>query len=380
MARIILSGTMIREPRGGSNLWYLAWLVGFKMNGHEVYFVEKSEWANDCYDIPNRTMTSDCTYGVGVVRKLLEKYGLQENFCFVDHYGIYHGLNKTTVDDLFKTADLYVDLEWAQWKEQSAHCGMRVFVDGEPGWFQVRIQKWKESGVPMPAYDHFFTDGSLIGTEKCSVPTSGIEWKHNLPPVLIQEVNNAPVNGASAFTTVMNWNPDKRVEHDGKEYGHKDIEFEKIMSLPSKVNELMEVAVSGKKIPWQRLNDNGWQAKKADDVSISASSYLNYIAGSKAEFSVAKQAFVSTQCGWFNDRSGYYMAFGKPVVLQETGFSQVLPTGKGLLSFTNMEEAADAIRKVSLDYEIHSKAAREFAFEYMDAGKVIRKFLDKIGM
>ena len=178
----------------------------------------------------------------------------------------------------------------------------------------------------------------------------------------------------------MNWNPDKRIEHDGKEYGHKDIEFEKIMSLPSKVNEMMEVAVSGKKIPWQRLNDNGWLAKKADDISISASSYLNYIAGSKAEFSVAKQAFVSTQCGWFNDRSGYYMGFGKPVVLQETGFSQVLPTGKGLISFTNMEEAADAIRKVSLDYAMHSKAAREFAFEYMDAGKVIRKFLDKIGM
>jgi len=380
MARIIVSGTMIREPRGGSNLWYLAWLVGFKMNGHEVYFVEKSEWPNDCYDIPNRIMTSDCSYGVGVVRKLLEKYGLQENFCFVDHYGTYHGLNKSTVNELFRTADLYVDLEWAQWKEEATHCGMRVFVDGEPGWFQVRFKKWLDSGVVLPAYDHFFTDGSLIGTEKCDVPTSGITWKHNLPPVLLQEVKDAPVNGKSAFTTVMNWNPDKRVEHDGKEYGHKDIEFEKIMSLPSKVNEMMEVAVSGKKIPWQRLNENGWQAKKADDISISATSYLNYIAGSKAEFSVAKQAFVSTQCGWFNDRSGYYLGFGKPVILQETGFSQILPTGKGLLSFTNIEEAADAIKMVSLDYSMHSKAAREFAFEYMDAGKVIRKFLDKIGM
>ena len=142
----------------------------------------------------------------------------------------------------------------------------------------------------------------------------------------------------------------------------------------------MEVAVSGKKIPWERLSENKWLAKKADDISISASSYLSYIAGSKAEFSVAKQAFVSTQCGWFNDRSGYYMGFGKPVVLQETGFSQVLPTGKGLVSFTNMEEAADAIRKVSLDYAVHSKAARELVFEYMDAGKVIGKFLGKIGM
>ena len=380
MARIIVSGTMVREPRGGSNLWYLAWLVGFKMNGHEVYFVEKSEWPDDCYDIPNRAMTSDCSYEYGVVKKLLEKYDLHNHLCFVDHYSVYHGLSKSAVHELFRTADLYVDLEWAQWKEESTYCKMRVFVDGEPGWFQVRIKKWVESGVALPAYDHFFTDGNLIGTEQCDVPTSGIEWKHNLPPVLLQEVKNAPVNGGSAFTTVMNWNPNKRVEYDGKEYGHKDIEFEKIMGLPSKVDELMEVAVSGKKIPWERLQENGWHARKGDDISISAASYLAYIAGSKAEFSVAKQAFVSTQCGWFNDRSGYYMGFGKPVVLQETGFSKVLPAGKGLLSFTTIEEAAEAVRNVSLNYEMHSKAARELAFEYMEAGKVIRKFLDKIGI
>jgi len=91
MARIILSGTMIREPRGGSNLWYLAWLVGFKMNGHEVYFVERSEWPNDCYDIPNRTMTSDCSYGVGVVRKLLEKYDLKKIFVLLIIMGFIMG-------------------------------------------------------------------------------------------------------------------------------------------------------------------------------------------------------------------------------------------------------------------------------------------------
>jgi len=178
MARIVVSGTMVREPRGGSILWYLAWLAGFKMNGHEVYFVEKSEWPNDCYDIPNRIMTSDCSYGYGVVRRLLEKYDLHNSFCFVDYYGTYHGLSKSTVHELFRTADLYVDLEWAQWKEESTHCKMRVFVDGEPGWFQVRIKKWIESATTLPAYDHFFTDGNLIGTEYCDVPTCGIDWKH----------------------------------------------------------------------------------------------------------------------------------------------------------------------------------------------------------
>ena len=134
---------------------------------------------------------------------MLEKYDLHNHLCFVDHYGVYHGLSKSAVHELFRTADLYVDLEWAQWKEESTYCKMRVFVDGEPGWFQVRIKKWVESGVALPAYDHFFTDGNLIGTEQCDVPTSGIEWKHNLPPVLLQEVKNAPVNGGSAFTTVI---------------------------------------------------------------------------------------------------------------------------------------------------------------------------------
>src|SRR5688500_1668192 len=143
---------------------------------------------------------------------------------------------------------------------------MSGFVDGEPGWFQVRLRKWLEYGVAIPAYDHYFTDGALNGTATCEVPTSGITWKHNLPPGLLQEVKDSSVNENSAFTTVMNWNLHKRVEHDRKEYGHKDIEFEKIMSLPLKVNELMEIAVSGNKIPLQRLKENGWQVKKADDI------------------------------------------------------------------------------------------------------------------
>ena len=120
-----------------------------------------------------------------MVKRLPEKYDLQNNFCFVDNYGTYHGLNKAIVKEVFRSADLHVDLEWAQWNEESANCKMRVFVDGEPGWFQVQIEKWIESGVALPAYEYFFTDGNLIGTEHCDVPTCGIEWKHNLPPVLL---------------------------------------------------------------------------------------------------------------------------------------------------------------------------------------------------
>ena len=133
MARIIVSGTMVREPRGGSCLWYLAWLAGLQMNGHEVYFFEKSEWPDDCYDIPNRRMTSNCSYGFNVVRNLLAKYNLQENFCFVDSAGVHHGLGHSRVNEIFNTADLFVDLEWNTWKEKAERCQMKVFIDGEPG-------------------------------------------------------------------------------------------------------------------------------------------------------------------------------------------------------------------------------------------------------
>jgi hypothetical protein len=95
---------------------------------------------------------------------------------------------------------------------------------------------------------------------------------------------------------------------------------------------------------------------------------------------VCKNVFVANQTGWFSDRSAAFLASGRPVVLQETGFSQYLPTGRGLFAFQTLEEAQEAIEAIEADYAMHSAAARTIAAECLESGVILKTFLDEIGI
>lgn len=382
MAKIIINGTIVRNPVGGLVQWWLAWIVGLKQLGHEVFFIEKSEWEDDCYDLSQRIMTSDSKYGVNYISVLFKKYGLENNWCFIDNAHQYHGMNKHQLNKLFSTSDLFLDLEWSDWEQGSENVPVRVFVDGEPGWFQFKLTNMVNSGIELPKYDHYFTAGLNIGNGNCQIPLAGLDWKPTVSPVLIDDYFSSPVNinSNAAFTTVMHWQSHQSVEFGGRSYGQKDIEFEKYISLPSLVNQKMELAVSGPKVPWQLLQDNKWAVKNADDITITVESYRDYISKSRGEFCIAKNAFVETQCGWFGERAGYYMQSGRPVICQETGFSKHIPCGEGLFAINNVTEAAIAIETINSNYEKHSAWSREIVHEYFDAQKVLKKLLSQTGI
>ena len=177
----------------------------------------------------------------------------------------------------------------------------------------------------------------------------------------------------------MNWQSSEPVTYEGKTYGHKDVEFEKFMELPQLTSARLEIAVAGK-IPKERLSRYGWRVRDAHAVTISLDSFADYLARSRGEFTVCKNAFVSTGSGWFGDRSSAYLATGRPVVMQETGFSRHLPCGMGLFSVNSSYEAAAALDKINSHYDAHAKAARDIAMEYLDAPKVMGKLLDEIGI
>ena len=101
---------------------------------------------------------------------------------------------------------------------------------------------------------------------------------------------------------------------------------------------------------------------------------------SKGEFGVAKNVFVATNSGWFSDRSAAYLATGRPVVLQDTRFSQHLPCGEGLFAVNNVEEAAWAIEEATGNYIRHSKRAREIAGEHLETKQVVGRFLGELGL
>ena len=379
MARIVVGSTMVRYPVGGMNQWVLAWLVGFRNLGHDVYFVEKSGWPNSCYDLERRVMTDDCSYGIKVVSGRLRSFGLKDKWCFVDATGRYHGLNRKSVETVFKSADIFVDLEWNEWLSEAEKAGLRIHVDGEPGWSQMKLEKSRHAGEELPRYDYYYTVGKNIGTDRSTSPTAGIKWRYIYPPVLVSLYPHTPVVENAPFTTVMNWQSHKNIEYNGILYGQKDVEFQKFVNLPRHVSVPLEAAISGK-APREFLLDHGWRLRDADDVTLTIDSYRNYIQSSKGEFSVAKNVFVASNSGWFGDRPGYYLASGRPVVLQDTGFSEHLPCGRGLFAIHTVEDAADAINDINGNYRNHSKWARDLANEYLDSTKILKNFLYELGI
>jgi hypothetical protein len=383
--RIILGLHMVRYPLGGALSSSLQWLLGLHRLGHEVYVFERANYANSCFDPMKKVMRDDCAYGVGVVADLMKRHGLGDRWCYVDARGEYHGLSEARAAAVFASADVFIDRgthgAWLDSPPGTLCRGPRVLVDGEPAYNQIHMSQQQEGGGLLQDYDHYFTVGYNIGAPGNPTPTAGKSWGHHFPPVDTTVVQPQPPPDAGPFTTVMKWQSHKQVEFGGRTYGQKDVEFSKFRTLPRISNETFELAITGKKAPdANTFAAQGWLLRDALEVTRTFDAYLDYVACSKGEFSFAKEVFVAFETGWFSDRSAVYLASGRPVVTQDTGFSQHLPTGCGLFAVNTAEEAADAVNRVSRDYRRHSQAAREVACEYMDASKVLGKMLAEIGM
>jgi hypothetical protein len=183
------------------------------------------------------------------------------------------------------------------------------------------------------------------------------------------------------FTTVMNWTSYKPVVYGTQSYGQKDVEFMRFQELPNLVAPtVLEIAVNAgktRRTPRQLLAHKGWRVVDPDQVCPDLDSYRHYIQSSKAEWSVAKNGYVVGQPGWFSCRSACYLAAGRPVVVQDTGFGAVLPVGEGLLTFTTVAEAVAAIKDVEVNYRHHARAARELAETHFGSAKVLTRLVDE---
>jgi hypothetical protein len=380
MARIVLGSYMVRYPLGGMMSWVLQYIVGFQRLGHDIWFVEKAGYPNSCFDPVRNVMSDDCRYGTAVLNALLSRFDLQDRWCFVDDSGEYHGVSRQRIEDVLASADVFVDMgTHGSWLEQAAGAGLRVLVDGEPGMTQMKMQNLLDTGETLPEYDCYYTTGRNIGTEGSSAPAAGRDWRPIFHPVVCDLFPVTPPPPGAAFTTVMNWQSYEPVNYRGRSYGHKDLEFERFIELPARTSARFEAAISGKTLPLDRLTAHGWTTRDAHDVSISFDAFREYIATSRGEFSVCKNGYVATNSGWFSDRSAAYLASGRPVVQQETGFSAHLPCGEGLFAVRDAGDAAAAIDTIEGDYARHSKRAREIASECLDAEAVLGGFLRELG-
>jgi hypothetical protein len=349
--------------------------------GHEVFLLERANYANACFDPQRQAMSDDCRPGYARVHELLRRFGLDRNLIFESADGELIGCDRASLDALFRSADVLIDGgNHGAWLEEADAAGLpTVLIDGEPGFTQMKMVQAQADGTMLPVFDFYYSNGANIGTPDSSAPDAGKSWRHVFNPVDTESYPLIPPPSSGSFTTVMNWQSHEPMNFDGQTYGQKDVEFARFEDLPGRTNAPLEVAVAGQ-VPEQQLRAQGWQLRDAHEVTDTYDAYRSYIAGSLGEFSVCKNVFVATRSGWFSDRSAAYLASGRPVVLQDTGFSDHLPCGEGLFAVSSVEQAATALDTIMSDYPRHARTARELAETYLDTRLLMGRVLDEVGL
>ena len=370
---ILCSGHLVRYPLGGHSWHHLQYLVGLKRLGHEVYFFENYGWPGSCYDPETNVRTGDASYGIKYLQGLLRPFGLDQNWCYLAEDGVSYGMSREQLTEVCRDCDAYFNLSNINWIPDLELCRRRILVDTDPVFTQI-------GGFGMGDFSRYqvlFTYGENIHQPGCEMPDSGVQWLPTHQPVVLDLWPFETGDPDSTFTSVMNWTNFGAKTYQGKVYGQKDREFEPFFSLPKTVGEPMELAIGVPKDVRRRLIEGGWKLAGPRVVTKDPWTYQQYIRSSRAEFCVAKHGYVSTQCGWFSDRSSAYLAMGRPVVVQDTGFSRFLPSDSGLLPYRTPDEAVQRIREVKQNYSKHCRAARGIAESYFDSDLVLTDLLEK---
>ncbi len=369
--RIVFSGIIACHPFGGVAWCSLMYLLGLRALGHDVFYVEDT---GECvYDVERNTVTTDPSYGVAHIAQTLDPFGFGGRWSFVNYDGTYHGAPREKVREFCAGADLFVNLSGGTWfwRDEYARIPHRVFVDTDPVFTQLSIAKQEEWYIRFfKGFTQLFTFGANIGTPACDVPTSGFTWTHTWQPVVTELWRTADPPATDAFTTIMTWRTASFPDVDG----HKDREMLRILDLPARTTQRFELAVNG---PMDLLREHGWGPVDAMGVSRTLWDYRAFIQRSKGEFGIAKHAYVAHRSGWFSDRTECYLAAGRPVVVQDTGWSDHLPAGAGLLPFSDAEQALDGLARVDRDYASHARRAAEIGVECFDASRVLPPFLER---
>jgi hypothetical protein len=376
----MVAGYIVRGPVGGLVWHHLQYVLGLHQMGHQVLFIEYSDEYPSCYNPQTHKFSDDPSYGLSFIQKVFAAFGLESKWAyFHQSSNQWYGKGKSEVYAFIKGADLLLNLSGMNpVAEIYLTIPKRIFLDTDPAFTQIRHLTEPEAINLARQHSHFFSFGENIGKEECIIPDDGFNWQPTRQPVVINAWPFTPGDKQAKWTTVMQWDSYKVRQYDGRTFGMKSSCFDSYLNMPQSINDHMELAIGSATAPREKLKQAGWDITDPLSVTQTHNTYQQYIRQSKGEWSVAKHGYVISRSGWFSERSAGYLASGRPVVVQDTGFSDVLETGKGLMAFSSLEESVEAIEKINLDYQLHSRAARELAEEYFRADKVLNAILDKV--
>jgi hypothetical protein len=384
---VVILGILGRTPFAGIAWQVMHFVEGFRRAGFDTYYVEDTgTWP---YDRERNVVTDDCSFIVGYIAQIMERCGMEDRWAYqaASKNNRVYGLSAGDLRQLYGRAAALVNLTGATiLRDEHLGVPIRIYLETDPVLPQIEIDQGREFTIDLlRAHTHHFTYGELIGTAACEIPAVDFQYHPTRQPVVVDwwsDANGVP-DAQQPFTTVAAWRQTgKDIQWQGHTYTwSKHHEFLKVLDLPRRSGSSFELALSAiDDDERDLLESSGWSVADALSLSSDLSTYRQFICGSRGEFTVAKDQNVRLRSGWFSDRSACYLAAGRPVVTQDTGFSEILPTGKELFGFTSKEEAVAAIDAINGDYHDHCRAAREIAEEYFSAEKVVRELARSVGL
>lgn len=383
MRRVVVLGLMGQYPMGGMAWQVLHHLIGFQRLGCSCHYVENS--AAPPYSPRQGRIGTTAEENLVFLRETFRGFDLADAWSYYDCLtGSWSGMGESRTREVLERADLILNLCGATLPDHAQRPkGCLVYVETDPGLEQVKLASGDARALAfLQAHDLHFTYGWRIGEPECRIPGCGVDWRKTHPPVVV-DLWDPPGRRTSTWRTVGTYrNRGKDVVLDGRTfYWSKHPSFEQVVDLPSRTREALELAV------WiedeavrDRFRRHGWQLRDPYPVSRDAQTYRRYVREAKGEFSVEKDQLVGLRPGWFSDRSVCFLAAGRPCVLQDTGFDARIPAGPGLLAWSTVSEAAEALERVAADYDLHARGARELALELFDARVLLPPMLEAAGL
>ena len=368
--RILVAGAVANKAGQGGEAWVrLNWVLGFRKLGFEVLFVEQ-------------LAAGAPKSGADFFHATMQRHGLLESSALLGDGRALCGIEFPRVLEFAASADALINISGHLTLDAVfERVARRVYVDIDPGFTQIWHAQGAK-GLGIARHNFHFTIGENIGTPGCPIPTSGIHWRKTRPPVVLDEWPTVAGAAFDRFTTIANWRGSYGpLEFAGRTYGLKVHEFRKCIGLPRATSLPFEIALAihpADHADRSALEAAGWRLTDPSHAAGSTDSFREYVRGSGAEFSVAQGVYVHTGSGWFSDRTAVYLASGRPALVQDTGFSKNIPTGRGLLAFSTLEEAAAGAASIVGDYAAHSRAAREVAEECFDSSRVLGALMSEV--
>jgi len=381
---IVVGGYIVGLPLGGMTWHHLNYLLGLQALGHEVYFLEDSGPWSTPYNPTTWQCDSDPNYGIDYLTRTFTQSGLPDDrWCYYSEFLHRHfGMSESALNEVLARADLLICVSGVTpLRAERPRPKRTLVIDTDPVFTQLHMSEKPHVQEYFALFDKVATFGTLIGTDRSVLPTHGFNWIPTRQPISLPHWP-AVENGSRRFSTLGKWEHtgERHVDFNGNRYlSSKSVEWIRLLNLPGRTKWEMMLAMQ---LMPHEIEDvfrsNGWTVPAdPEKISISCESYQQFIQESAGEFTVAKQIYSGLPSGWFSDRAACYLASGKPVITQRSGFEHWLPVGEGLFIFDTLDSAVKALNEIDAHYARHSKAARRIAEEYFDSRLVLHELIER---